>query len=297
MYAYDIELLLHNRLISEKAYGPYSFAANFGDLSKHPFFGDGQTELYRNDVLGLDPNYKKPFSIFGIFKGSNSDLVNRRKLSMAVIIPAEREQAAKHVYKILDSFLKPPFFESKKEFIEKRGDWVVSLQRWAIRNGLGSHHDCGLDDGITVHGGKTLPSTESELLKMKKLIPVWAYTDSIPNEIAYLKNLEVVSFPFDTIESIPKGLYTLKNLKVLDLTYSSITSISSDIKNLVSLEVLCIKKCPKITRLPIEIESLPNLKEIIISKDAYPILKDSLPNKSHLLTYDAPWGPGRWDKW
>jgi hypothetical protein len=287
MYAYDIELLLHNHLSNEKAYHYCSFTAIWGDLSKHPFFRDGQTELYRCDVLGLDPDYKKPFSVLAIFKKTpKCDLVRTRGLSMANIFPADRENAANHVYRILDSVLMPPFFESKREFIEKRGDWVVSLQRWAINNCLGSYHNCGLDNGKTIHGGNALPSTKSALLQMKEFIPLWGHTETIPSEIGHLKNLEVVRFPFYTIKFIPTELYSLINLRILDLSSSEISSISKDIIKLQSLEELNIEYCENILQLPSEIENLPNLKRIIISKEVYDTLKVYLPNKPQLLSWD-----------
>lgn len=284
MYAYDIEFLLHSHLRKFNTYNRYKFVNLFRDLNEHPLFGDGQTELYKIDVLGLDSDYKKPFISFDSAKG---DFVRRRKLSMDGYYHTVKGKAEKRVYEILDSFLIPPLFESKREFIEKRGEWVVSLQRWAIRNALGTSFYTGVSDGKTVHGGEPLPTTESELINLKEFIPVWAYTESIPKEIGHLKNLQVVSFPFDSIKIIPDELYTLNKLKKLDLSYSGIEVISGKIRHLRSLEVLNIEECNNIQKLPIEVEDLPNLKQIIISQDAYDTLKNFLPNKPHLLTWHA----------
>ena len=51
------------------------------------------------------------------------------------------------------------------------------------------------------------------------------------------------------------------------------------------MEVLNIEDCKYIKQLPIEIESLPNLKQIIISSDSYENLRVSIPNKPYLLTW------------
>lgn len=283
IYAYDIEQLLHDHLRNENAYSKYKLANLFRDLSAHPLFRDGQTELYKEDVLGLDPDYQRPFSLFNLFSAPRHNLVRNRTLSMDGYHQSVKDQAEKRVYQILDDFLKAPLFESKNDYIYRRKEWVVSINRWAVGNALGVSLRSGVDDGKTIHGGKPLPVTETDLIRMKEFSPVWAYTDSIPDEIKFLKNLEVVSFPFDTIKIIPRGLYQLSKLKKLDISYSSVSVISDEIQKLSSLESLNISNCDNIHKLPLVLETLPNLKEIIVSKSSQGALKKYLPTKSYLL--------------
>lgn len=51
--AYEVEQKLHSCLSSKKAFGRYSAAKDF------PLSKNGQTELYIEDVLGLDPEYSE----------------------------------------------------------------------------------------------------------------------------------------------------------------------------------------------------------------------------------------------
>jgi len=75
LYAHQIEGLLHLLFYDYRAYKRHSLANLFRDLSDHPLFKDGQSELYRHDVLGLDSDTR---GFFG-FTGSNkTDLVRKK---------------------------------------------------------------------------------------------------------------------------------------------------------------------------------------------------------------------------
>lgn len=278
MYAYEYELLLHNHLCHVKALESGSFASLFRDLSEYPLFKDGQTELYKHDVLGLDPHYKKPFTLFPWGKPKN-DLIRRRKLHIKLHPADDEEEYSKKLHDVLNAFISAPYFETKEEFIKRKHEWVYLIEKWAIRNCLGGE----LIHNVTIHGGTPLPVTAEELIRMTVFEPQWAYTDSIPQQIGNLTNLEKVIFPFSTIIIVPDELYTLKKLKILDLSYSEIRSLSCNIEKLQSLEELYLQGCPYIEKLPIEIEKLPNLNKIEVSEDVYDEFKKSLPTKHHLL--------------
>ena len=285
MYAYVYELLLHNHLSHVKALTSGGLTSLFRDLSEYPLFKDGQTELYKHDVLGLDPDYRKPFTLFPGGKPKN-DLIRRRKLHIKLHPADNEEEYSKKLHDVLNAFISAPYFETKEDFIKRKQEWVYLIEKWAIRNCLGGE----LIYNQTTHGGTPLPVTAEELLRMTVFEPIWAYTDSIPQQIGNLLNLEEVRFPFSTITRIPDELYNLKKLKILDLSYCEIRSLSRNIEKLQSLEELYLQGCPYIMKLPVEIEKLPHLKKIEVSEDVYDELKKSLPTKHHLLVPN-PWIP------
>jgi hypothetical protein len=293
LYAYEIEHMFHSVLSWEQTYGYHSIRKYFLDLSKHPLFGDGQTELYKEDVLGLDPQYKRPLNLINLFRSSKPSFKQIRRPNMVwqvnpktgkgLVGDYSGGEIAKKEFRVMDEFLVQPLFETEAEYRKKHGDWVVSLQKWAIRNAF--------DGGVfgeeeTVHGVDSLPQNISKLINLKRFETVWAYTKTIPKEICYLPNLEVISFRNSNIEHIPMELYSIKKLRELDLGYTDVECFSSDIASLTSLEILNIESCQKVNSLPVELEALPSLKEIKISKNKYPLLKKWLPNKNHLLTWD-----------
>jgi len=258
MYGYRMEQKLHFLLSRHQTYNRHTLRNLFRDFRQHPLFKDGQTELYKSDVLGLDPN--PPFRLFS---SSKSDLVKKRALHKnryyELISKDEINKKEARDYKTLDSFLAEPLFISKEEFIEYHGDWVVSFVRWAIRNSATS-----FEEDTTIHGAKPLPFKKNELLALKKLNPVWSCVDSIPKEIGHLTNLEVVTFNRTDINSIPKELYGLQKLITLDLFCNNINYISSEIKNLRLLKKLDLSG-NKITKIPTEIKFLTNLEELDLS--------------------------------
>jgi hypothetical protein len=284
LHAYDIEQHLHGHLRHVQAYKKYSFSSLFRNLSEHPLYKDGQSELYQEDVLGLDPDYTRPFQISSFFSKPKDDLIKRRMLQTDFYHESVREEEVANIYKVFDEFLTQPFFESKEEFINRIGYWVYSIRRWSIRNAFFAGPFCVTR--TTIHGTAPLPTTREELLEMTELAPVWGYTDSIPEEIKYLKNLRFVKFAFESIKKLPQGLYELENLKELDIHGTSIKSISRDIEKLTNLEILNIQYCEHLLSLPPEIDKLDNLKRIIISPNRFNRLKENIPNKAYLLDWD-----------
>jgi hypothetical protein len=280
LYAYDIEQLLHNCLQKHKVYNKDSFLNIFKDLSLHPFFNDGQTELYKYDVLGLDSD---DTTLFGFIRRNKTDLVNKRKLffnkvydtSSGTLKLQKDKKAEIKTYEILDDFLKSPLVESKKQFEERNGYWFISLRRWSIRNAADSFLY-----NTTIHGAKPFPKTKEEFMELRVFETVWCYVDSLPTEIEYLTNLEVIKCPYSNIKELPNAVYSLKKLKELSLSGCDIGYISSKIENLYSLEILDISQCHRITHLPNELFMLKNLKSLDLS-----FLKiDSIPSCIKNLT-------------
>jgi len=266
LYAYDMEQKFHYLLQNNKAYPKYSRLNLFRNLSDHPLFKDGQSELYKTDVLGLDPD--RPFKLFGSLK---TDLVKKKKFYKPNYHKSVSQENIRKIeerdYKILYSFLVEPLLESKEEFTKRHGEWVVSFVKWAIYNAATS-----FDQKTTIHGAKPLPTTKSEIISLKELCPVWICVDRIPKEIGQLINLELVRFNQFGIKSIPKELYELNKLETLDLKNTGISSISKDIKKLQSLKRLDLSNT-KITEIPQEIKFLTNLEEL----DLRNIILKSLP--------------------
>ncbi|MER2512392.1 MAG: GIY-YIG nuclease family protein [Nitrosomonas ureae] len=282
-HAYDIEQHLHGHLRHVQAYKKYGFSSLFQNLSEHPLYKDGQSELYEEDILGLDPEYTRPFQISSLFSKPKNDLIKRRMLQTDFYHKSVRDEEVANLYNVFDEFLTQPAFESKEEFINRIGSWVYSIRRWAIRNTFFAGPFCV--SGKTIHDATPLPTTKEELLEMTEFAPVWGYTDSIPEEIKYLKNLRYVKFEFESIKTLPQGLFELKNIVELDINGTSIKSISRDIEKLSNLEILNIQYCDKLFSLPPEIEKLDKLRKIIISKNHFNRLKVNIPNKAHLLDW------------
>lgn len=283
LHAYDIEQHLHGHLRHVQAYKKYGFSSLFKNLSEHPLYKDGQSELYHEDVLGLDCEYMRPFQLSSIFSKPKNDLIKRRMLQTDFYHESVREAEVANVYKVLDEFLTQPLFESKEEFISRIGTWVYSISRWSIRNAFYASPFCV--SGTTIHGVAPLPSTRGELLEMTDFSPVWAYTDSIPSEIKYLNNLRRVKFTFESIKELPPGIYELEKLEELDISGTSVQSISNDIAKLKNLEIINIQYCNHLLFLPPEIEKLDKLRKIIISPKRFNRLKKNIPNKAHLLEW------------
>lgn len=257
MHGYNMEQKIHYLLQNHKAFHKYSLKNIFRDLSKYPLFKDGQSELYKTDVLGLDPN--PPFRLFG---SSKSNLVEKRKLYRTKYYDATAEaiqEIEERDYMILDSFLREPLLESKEEFTKKNGMEIVSLIRWGIKYSVTS-----FEHETTVHGAKPMPSNKDDLLKLKVLKPKWGFVESIPKDIGHLTNLETIKFSQHGIKSIPEGLYNLPKLRVLDLSGTEINIISEDIQKLKTLENFDVSNT-LITKVPFEICQLSNLRELNLS--------------------------------
>ncbi len=185
------------------------------------------------------------------------------------------------VYGILDALIKQPLIESEQKFIERKGYWVVSLNRWTKK----SLADSFLGEK-TVHGREPMPKTKTDWLKLKVFSPAWSCIDSIPKEIGHLVNLEDISFLHSEIYEIPNVVYSLKKLKKLRLQNSRISHISPEIKNLHSLEILDISS-PNIRELPSELFTLKNLKELHLSSSSISNLPMEIQNLTSLEVLDV----------
>jgi hypothetical protein len=279
--AYEYEQLLHSNLRADRAYKGYGLATLFSHPSEHPLFRNGQSELYREDVLGLDPEYKRPFSFGNIFKAQRSDIVAKRQLQMNWL-PYVRERMEARTYEVLDAFLQEPLFFSREEFMSREGEWVLPLYRWASKNAMTGD----LLEGTTVHGHKPLPQTKAELLALETFAPGWCYITSIPPEIAHLINLKTIRVRSDEVKVIPDEVYTLSKLTELNLANTGTQSLSSGIANLRALEILDLRYCDQLEYLPPEVEQLPSLKEVRILKKQFDRLVKYFPTKPELLVYD-----------
>lgn len=276
VHAYDIEQRLHLLFRKYRAFDKNAFMSAFKDFSQYPFYKDGQSELYKRDILNLD--FKPPFKFFGTYR---CYAIEKRKLyktrwheSVEADFIKKDEQKG---YDMISTLLEKPLFETKSEFIERHGAWVHSLVLWGIKNSA-----CAFWEDSTIHGAKPMPETKEGLLQLKKLSPVWGYVDCIPKEIAYLKNLEVVEFGNKGLTEIPEELFTLPNLKKLVLWGNDFTSISNKIENLTELEELNISFNSKLKSLPTGIATLKKLRHLNVDKEHWKFLID-IGVKSHVF--------------
>lgn len=287
MYKYSLKALeyeqkLHHDLRHDRAYKRYGLSSIFIDPKKHPLFQDGQTELYREDVLGLDPDYKKPFNLMILVRPRREDLIARRQLKLNWH-ESVREEMERRTYSMLEEFISAPLFFSREEFLEREGAWVVSLHRWASQNAMTAR----LDNETTAHGALPLPHTKNELLALDTFAPGWCKVSSIPPEIVHLKNLTTIRIRSTDVASIPDEVYTLPKLTELDISNSRVRRITSGIAKLQTLEVLDISFCEEFEYLPPELERLPALKEVRIQPEEYDRVVGFFPTKPELLIYLA----------
>lgn len=280
--AYELEQTLHQNMRHRAAYPRHTFLNLFRDVSQHPLFGDGQTELYRDDVLGMDPNPKREFRLSRLFSKPQNDMV-RKRLLVTAYHSSVKETEECRIYQVLDDFLAAPYFESKDEFISRHSEWVISLQQWGARNAM---NESEIGTGTTVHGSPALPTTREELLRMTELCPQWAHIDSIPKEVKYLRDLVVLRFPAYKVKSVPDEVYELANLRELDISRSSVYELSGRIGNLKKLRVLNVADCENLVTLPPELQTLEHLEKIEISRARYDGFVRCVPGLAHLMEWN-----------
>lgn len=278
LQAYKYEQMLHSVLSRDRAYKRYGLRSLFIDPSEHPLFQDGQTELYKEDVLGFDPDYKRPFSFSNLFTSPRNNLVARRLLNMNWH-SSLRDEMERRTYAVLDAFLGEQLFFSRNEFFDREGEWVLSMHRWATKNAM----TASLDSDTTVHGANPLPQTKDELLALETFAPGWCYVDSIPPEIGYLKNLITIQVRSGHVTFIPDEVYSLPKLTWLDISSSGVRALSSSIAELLRLEVLDVSYCDQLEYLPPELERLPNIKEVRILREQFDKMVKYFPTKPGLL--------------
>lgn len=277
-YAYQIETeYLHGHLSTQKAYKGHGLKSLFRDSSKLPLFGDGQTELYQHDVLGLDPDYRPPRKWLGRFSKNRHDLLNKNSLDFNHYWEGSRAEASSKVNRTIRAFLSAPHFYTKDDFIRDNGQWVVKLNKWAALNAMQ-----GIE-GKTIHGTTSLPQTKDQLLELKKFSPKWGWVKSFPDEVGQLTNLEVIRVNSIGVSTLPSSLFKLKKVRVLDISGSSIDRLPDELANMLSLEVLILGNGENIVSLP-KLESMPpKLKRIRLFSENIPKFQSSFPDLAHLV--------------
>jgi len=100
-------------------------------------------------------------------------------------------------------------------------------------------------------------------------MPISAYDRSKKEVINFIESLdtfielEYLAISEANLQKIPKTIFTLPNLKYLKLMHwNKLIELSSDIKKLNKLEGLSLVACPLLKKIPKEIGSLTQLKEL-----------------------------------
>lgn len=252
-FAYDIEQICHRHLRPYQAYKGYGFKYLFSDMSKHPLFQDGQSEIYKDDVLGLDPDFKPVKSFLGMGKKNGYNVVFGNGLDFSYIHESGILESKKFTYKVLQAFISQPLQYNRSDFIAEHAEWVVNLNKWSSLNAAASLSE------RTIHNATPMPITREGWLSLRVFSPVWQWAKNPPKELGYLEKLEKIILSSSEVDELPESIYKLKELKVLDIAMTSIASLSSKIKNLMRLEVLNLGFCERLTSLPIEVFELPHL--------------------------------------
>ncbi|CAM3837467.1 GIY-YIG nuclease family protein [Vreelandella rituensis] len=281
-FAYEIEQMCHSHLRPHKSYKGDGLRYLFADMSKHPFFRDGQSELYTQDVLGLDPEYKPIKSFLGFGKAKPHDLVFGHGLDFGFYHESFVQESKDYVYKTLINFFSGPLKYDRPDFISDNGDWVVKLNKWSWLNAAASLSD------RTIHCAPPMPTTREGWLNLRTFNPVWAWINNPPSELGYLENLETIDLHSGEINALPDSIYYLTNLKVIKFI-GSIESISPKIENLTGLEVLSMENYDNsLITFPAEVFTLPNLT-IYTNEATAAVLREMAPDDtSVVISTDYP---------
>jgi hypothetical protein len=275
-FAYEIEQMCHRHLSPHKSYKGYGLRYLFANMSKHPFFKDGQSELYTHDVLGLDPEYKPIRSFLGFGKAKPHNLVFGHGLDFSFYHESFVEESKNYVYKTLINFFSDPLKYDRPDFISDNGDWVVKLNEWSWLNAAASLGN------RTVHGASPMPTTREGWLNLRTFNPAWCWIKNLPSELGYLENLETIDIQCSDINELPDSIYYLRKLKAI-MCVGCIEEVSPKIANLTTLEVLFMDNYDKSPiSFPVEVFTIPNLK-IYTNEASVAALRELAPDNARVV--------------
>ena len=88
-------------------------------------------------------------------------------------------------------------------------------------------------------------------------------TGSLPGEIRWLQNLEILNASYNKMTGVPAEVGQLSKLKILDLSYNQLTGLPNEIANLKQLQkFILIGNNPSEQDLQVIKNALPNLQII-----------------------------------
>lgn len=106
---------------------------------------------------------------------------------------------------------------------------------------------------------------------VQALYLIYAKLNTVPKEVAQLKNLVLLEIGHNNIKEIPAYIFKLKKLQTLGFSHNQVSLIPNEISNLKKITtLLCAKN--NLTILPDAVSNLPNLKRIYL--DGNPISKE-----------------------